>query len=342
MTGGGGVPLRVGIAGCGLIGQKRSGAVAGDRVVGAYDIDEDASRRLADAVGAKQCRSLDELLDVGPDVVVVAVTHEHLADIACSALSAGCHVLIEKPAGIGTADVDRVARAAEAAGRMVKVGFNHRFYPGIARAVSEARSGRFGRVLYMRARYGHGGRLGYEREWRTDPARSGGGEIVDQGMHLLDLSHWLLGDLPVHSALVRTHFWSAPVEDNAVLLLGSHGGVGDGSPWASLHVSWTEWKNLFSLEITCERAKWDVEGLVRSYGPQVLRVHRMRPELGPPDTEEVHYPDVDRSFELEWEQFAEAIRRDGELELWGDLASARYAWRCVESALAKSSGEPVT
>ncbi len=69
----------------------------------------------------------------------------------------------------------------------------------------------------MRARYGHGGRPGYEREWRADPKRSGGGELIDQGMHLLDLSHWLLGPLPLHSALLRTSFWDMPVEDNAVL-----------------------------------------------------------------------------------------------------------------------------
>jgi predicted dehydrogenase len=326
--------LGVGIVGCGLIGRKRSEALAGDVVVGTFDVDTSAAARLADDTGARACGSVEELLDLSPDVVVVAVTHDNLAGISCAALDAGCHVLVEKPAGIGTADIDRVSRAAERAGRIVKVGFNHRFHPGVARAVTEARSGEFGDLLYLRARYGHGGRPGYDREWRADPSRSGGGEIIDQGMHLLDISHWLLGELPLHSALLRTQFWQAPVDDNAVIVLGTPGGVGDRSPWALLHVSWTEWKNLFSVEITCERAKWEVQGLVRSYGPQVLRVHRMRPELGPPDTEEVRYPDVDRSFEREWEQFSAAVRADDGRELWGDLVSARYAWRCVEAAAA--------
>ena len=146
--------------------------------------------------------------------------------IACAALSSGAHVLVEKPAGIGVADIDRVAKAAIASGRLVKVGFNHRFHPGIARAICEARSGIYGDVLYLRARYGHGGRLGYEKEWRADPTLSGGGEIVDQGMHLLDLSYWLLGELPLARLVLRTQFWDAPVDDNAVLLLGEEGGVG--------------------------------------------------------------------------------------------------------------------
>ena len=152
--------------------------------------------------------------------------------------------------------------------------------------------------MHVRARYGHGGRVGYDREWRAEPARSGGGELIDQGMHLLDLTHWLAGPLPLHSALLRTQFWDTPVEDNAALLLG----VTDDrtAPWAMLHVSWTEWKNIFSLEVYCRTAKLQVDGLVRSYGPQVLRIYSMKPELGPPDLEETRYPEEDVSWRAEW------------------------------------------
>jgi predicted dehydrogenase len=303
-----------------------------DELVGCHDISQDAARALAAEAGGPAFDSFEDLLRLRPDVVVVAVTHDDLADLACVALDAGAHVLVEKPAGIGSADVERIAKAATRAGRLVKVGFNHRFHPGIRRAVAEARSGDHGSVMFARARYGHGGRPGYEHEWRADPRRSGGGEIVDQGMHLLDIFYWLFGALPVHSALLRTHFWSAPVDDNAVLVLGERGGVGEQSPWALMHVSWTEWKNLFSLEIYCTRAKFAVDGLVRSYGPQRLRTYRMRPTLGPPDLEEVTYPHEDRSWYEEWRHFAQAIRAADGRELLGDLNSAHYAWRCVEAA----------
>jgi predicted dehydrogenase len=321
--------MRVAIAGCGVIGHKRAAALgAGDDLVGCFDVAPDAAAALAAEHGGRACASLDELLSLAPDVMVVAATHDRLAELGIAALRAGAHVLVEKPAGLGVAQVDAIARAADTVGRRVKVGFNHRFHPGIARAITEARSGVHGDVLHARARYGHGGRPGYDREWRAVPERSGGGEIIDQGMHLLDLSHWLLGPLPLHSALLRTHFWNTPVDDNAALLLGdNHGRT---APWAMLHVSWTEWKNMFSLEIYCRTAKLQVDGLVRSYGPQTLRVYRMRPELGPPDVETVTYADEDGSWSAEWAHFIAAI--DDGSPLLGDLADARYAWSVVEQA----------
>jgi predicted dehydrogenase len=324
------MPARVGIIGCGLIGRKRADALDGDELVGCYDVAPEPTAALAADFDAAACGALDELWALEPDVVVVAVTHDRLADLGVAALEHGAHVLVEKPAGVSVAQVDALSVAADAAGRRVKVGFNHRFHPGIHRAITEARSGIHGDVLFARGRYGHGGRLGMEGEWRADVQRGGGGEIVDQGMHLLDLTHWLLGPLPLHSALVRTQFWDTEVDDNAALILGERA-VRD-APWAMLHVSWTEWKNLFSLEIYCRTAKLHVEGLVRSYGPQKLTIYKMKPELGPPDVEVLDYPDEDGSWLAEWRHFRAAIA-SGEPML-GDLADARFAWETIDAAYA--------
>jgi predicted dehydrogenase len=326
-------PLRVGIAGCGLIGTKRAEALGdGDTVVGTFDLVPEAARRLAEAHGASAHDSLDSLLAEAPDVVVAAVSHDQLAGLAEAALDAGSHVLVEKPAGVGTVQIERLQAAAERAGRQVKVGFNHRFHPGIARAAEEVHSGAHGELMHLRGRYGHGGRIGYDKEWRADPVRSGGGELVDQGMHLLDLTHWMAGPLPLHSALLRTHFWDTPAEDNAALILGDqHGRT---APWAMLHVTWTEWKNLFSLEIYCRTAKIQVDGLVRSYGSQTLRIYRMSPELGPPDLEEIAYGPEDTSWTAEWEHFAEGIDAGDGRRLNGSLEDALYAWTQVEAAYA--------
>ncbi len=328
-------PLSVGIAGCGLIGRKRAEALAaGDTVAGCFDIVPEAAEALAADHGCPALESLEALLESAPDVVVVATSHDQLAGLAERCLDAGAHVLVEKPAGLGTAQIERLQAAAERSGRRVKVGFNHRFHPGIARAAAEIHSGEHGELMHLRGRYGHGGRIGYDREWRAEPARSGGGELIDQGMHLLDLSHWMAGPLPLHSALLRTHFWDTPVEDNAALILGEPSGRT--APWAMLHVTWTEWKNLFSLEIYCRTAKLQVDGLVRSYGSQTLRIYRMAPELGPPELEEIAYDSQDSSWEREWEHFAEVLDADDDGSLNGDLGDAHYAWSQVEAAYAGS------
>ena len=325
--------LRVGLLGCGRMGAKRAAALGpSDSLLACFDVDAERTQALAGEHAATACESAQDVLSRRPDVVIVAVTHDELAPLAAMALDAGAHVLLEKPAGLGTDQVDRLIELEERGGRRVKVGFNHRFHPGIARLAEEVHSGRHGDLLHVRARYGHGGRPGYETEWRAVPERSGGGELTDQGMHLLDLTHWLAGELPLHSALLRTHFWDMTVEDNAALILGD-GDVREG-PWAMLHVTWTEWKNMFSLEVYCRRAKLQVDGLVRSYGPQRLRIYRMRPELGPPDVEQIDYPDEDPSWAAEWDHFAAAIDAADGRELLGDLRDARYAWEQVEAAYA--------
>jgi predicted dehydrogenase len=325
--------LTVAIAGCGLIGRERARALGpADRLLGATDPLSGRAQELVAVYGGRACEDFDELAALGADVVVVAATHEQLAPLTQRALDAGSHVLVEKPAALGTAQVEVLREVAERAGRRVKVGFNHRFHPALSDLAAEVHSGAHGPFMHLRGRYGHGGRLGYDREWRAQPERSGGGELIDQGMHLLDLSNWLAGPLPLHSALLRTHFWDMPVEDNAALVLGeAHGRQ---APWAMLHVTWTEWKNMFSLEVYCHTAKLQVDGLVRSYGPQTLRIYRMRPELGPPELEERTYGTADLSWTAEWEHFAAVVQSGG--RLLGDLDDAYHAWTQVEAAYASS------
>jgi predicted dehydrogenase len=325
--------LTVAIAGCGLIGCSRAQALGGrDRLLGAFDPVSERADALVAQHGGCACADMEQLFSLCADVVVVAATHDQLTPLAQRALQAGSHVLVEKPAAVSTSQVESLQNAAERAGRRVKVGFNHRFHPALRDLAAEVHSGVHGPLMHLRGRYGHGGRLGYEREWRAEPRQSGGGELIDQGMHLLDLTQWLAGPLPLHSALLRTHFWDIPVEDNAALVLGEP--QGRTAPWAMLHVTWTEWKNLFSIEVYCTTAKLQVDGLVRSYGPQTLRIYRMRPEMGPPDLEERTYGTEDRSWAAEWEHFASALESDA--RLLGDLEDAHYAWTQIEAAYASS------
>ncbi len=313
--------LRVGIVGCGLIGHKRAVALRDiDSVVGVVDTSAATAENLASELGAPALASLQQLIALRPDIVVVATTHDVLAPIGEALLLAGIDVLLEKPAGRTSSDIARLQAAELESGRLAFVGFNHRFHPGVAQIIKMARSGDFGDVMFVRARYGHGGRIGYDREWRADPYRSGGGELVDQGFHLIDISRCLLGELPIASAFTSTAYWDMPVDDNAVITLGTAGS--HHQPFATLHASCSEWKNIFDLEVYCRTAKFHLSGLQGSYGSQVLRIFRMRPEMGPPDVETIEFPPDDVSWAHEWEAACEAIA--SRVSQSGDLAAAAY------------------
>jgi predicted dehydrogenase len=135
------------------------------------------------------------------------------------------------------------------------------------------------------------------------PEKSGGGELVDQGMHLIDLARWFLGDFRDVQGMIATCFWNMPVEDNAFLLLRTAGGQ-----VASLHATWTEWKNLFSFEIYGRDAKLEISGLGGSYGVERLTYYRMLPEMGPPETTFWEYRRPDESWRAELLEFLEDIR----------------------------------
>src|SRR5262249_24030873 len=152
----------------------------------------------------------------------------------------------------------------------------HRYHPAVRKARELIEAGAVGELMFLRGRYGHGGRIGYHKEWRSNPSISGGGELIDQGVHLIDLSRWFLGDFEKISGIAQTFYWQMPVDDNSFLLLQT----GD-QKTAFLHCSCTEWKNLFSFELYGRSGKLHIEGLGGSYGPEKLTHYRMLPEMGP-------------------------------------------------------------
>ncbi len=320
--------MRVAIVGCGLVGGKRAKALGADaRLVAAVDADRTRAERLAaDHAG---CVAGTDWRPVvardGVDVVIVATTNDWLTPVACEAVRHGKHVLVEKPAARSPHELRPLLEAAATAGVTVKVGFNHRFHPALQRARSLFDEGAVGPLLYIRARYGHGGRLGYEREWRADPAVAGGGELLDQGVHLVDLSRWFAGDFVDVVGHIDTFFWKMPVEDNGFLLLKTAGGQ-----VAWLHASCTEWKNLFCFEVFGRDGKLQVDGLGGSYGVEQLAFHRMLPQMGPPETTVWEYPGEDISWCQEFQHFASCLR-EGRKPL-GSLDDALAALTIVHRA----------
>ena len=296
----------VGIIGCGLIGQKRAKALGEGRLLACADVSEARANALAGNSGAKAFADWRELLALPEiDVVVVATLHDSLAEITFAAVEAGKHVLVEKPAARTPTELEPVMRAAESRGVKVHVGFNHRYHRAFRKAREIYDTGALGELMFIRARYGHGGRIGYDKEWRAKPELSGGGELIDQGPHLIDLSRWFLGEFHDVQGFAHTYYWDMPVDDNSFLLLKT-----EKQQVAFLHASCTEWKNLFSMEIYGCNAKLEISGLGGSYGLERLTYFKMLPEMGPPETTSWEYPMVDDSWAVEMAEFYEDIRLD--------------------------------
>jgi predicted dehydrogenase len=323
--------VNVAIVGCGLIGQKRAALLGVCRLVACADLVRDRAERLAKAHGADASDDWRQVVkrdDV--QLVLISAVHKALPEITLEAVRHGKHCLVEKPAARRPHELDAVIAEARRTGALVRVGFNHRYHPAVLKARELVRAGAVGELMFLRARYGHGGRAGYDREWRADPDLSGGGELIDQGTHLIDLARLFLGDFAHVEGFAATYFWDMPVDDNAFVVLRTADRRA-----AFLHASCTEWKNLFSLEVYGRAGKLDLSGLGGSYGVERVTLYQMRPEMGPPDTTTWEYPRGDDSWRLELNDMLDDIRLGRQPS--PGLADAHAVLRVVEAVYARSA-----
>lgn len=323
-----GVGQRVVLIGCGLIGAKRLQALpAGWTVAAVFDLDRERAEAVAKLHGTVAATSVDEALaaSAGDALALVATSHESLASSASRALDLGLDVLVEKPGARSRAEFEPVVALAQERQALLRVGYNHRFHPSFVRVRELLPGLDAGPLMSIRARYGHGGRLGYEKEWRAQKERSGGGELLDQGSHLLDLARTFGGDLELRFSDLRTAFWDMEVEDNAYLAVETAGGA---LGW--LHASWTEWKNTFSFEVSYRNLKFEVSGLGGSYGTERLTLFEMLPEMGPPRTTIWEFPGADASWRLEFDDVVNA--RAGHPSVGATGADALATLAIIEEA----------
>jgi len=301
--------MRVGIVGAGFIGNKRAQALGDSKLTFVADVDETRAKTLAEKHSCSHTTDWEEVVKSDKvDIVIASTTNDFLVPVALESIKNGKHVLVEKPCARNPEELLKVVKAVEQhKGVKAKAGFNHRFHPALMKAKEIFDSGEIGKLMYIRARYGHGGRKGYDREWRAKPEICGGGEMIDQGIHLVDLARWFAGGFDEAIGYCATMFWDMCVEDNCFALLKNKGGQ-----IASLHASCTEWKNLFSFEIFCKHGKLDINGLGGSYGEETLTYYKMKPEMGVPGKFVHSWPGEDVSWRLEFKDFVDAIKKGRE------------------------------
>jgi predicted dehydrogenase len=353
--------LRVGVVGAGRMGRIRSLSAKAHsqcELVEVVDAIAEHARSLAAETGCRAGTDWQKLLERDDvDAIVVATPHKYLAPITTAALNAGKYVFCEKPGARNATEAETVLMAADGqtcteelgpAAPLVPrnksrlfVGFTLRHYPAVVQARDLIAAGVIGEPMYVRGRYGHGGRPGYHLEWRGDPEMSGGGELLDQGVHLIDLSRCFLGEFEQVFGSVSTYFWGSKqnpkdvgLEDNAFLSLRTNAGR-----LAWLHASWTQWKNLFSFEIYGEDGSLHINGLGGHYGKQQLQIVRRRSEGGPPEVQETDFASVKRQNSLdevwtkEWASFVSSVIDGGEKQNGNQAvlsASGVDAWEALK------------
>jgi predicted dehydrogenase len=308
----------VGIIGCGLIGARRAEVLTkfpNSKLAMLADTDLERANKLAERYGCAFTADWKQLIrNKEIDLIIISTTNDVLAEITIDALKHGKHVLVEKPAGRNPAEIKKIIRAYEKQNQgkigpsqlRLKVGYNHRFHPSFEKAKELIAKENIGEIMFIRARYGHGGRLGYDKEWRSSKDKAGGGEMLDQGSHLVDLCRYFMGDFSSAIGYCSNFFWDMEVEDNCFALLKTKAGQ-----VAQLHASCTQWKNIFSMEIFCKTGQLNIDGLGRSYGKETLTFYKMKPEMGIPDKQVFEW-DNDDSWEKEYQNLIDSIESGSE------------------------------
>ncbi len=303
--------LKVGIAGYGKMGQIREKTIQESEeaeVVAIYDVEE--HEHGDDKV--KLCSSYQELLDSDVDAVVISVYVNVAAEYSIRALNAGKHVFCEKPPSINAEEMRKVIEAERASNKVLKYGFNHRFHFSVMEAKKLINDGSMGELLWMRGVYGKAGSIDFDQNWRNYKNYSGGGILLDQGIHMLDLFRYFSEDeFECLSSCLTKSYWKTEFEDNAFLILKSM----NNNVVATLHSTANQWKHKFLLEMTFEHGYINLDGILsstRSYVPETLIVGRREFEdvtfaMGKPK-ETITYFENDRSWEFELNEFVGAIR----------------------------------
>jgi predicted dehydrogenase len=304
--------LRVGIAGFGVVGKRRKDCF--DRlplfqVVAVCDRTFEGEGTFAD--GVRYYQDYRRLLTEGLDVLVVCLTNDVAAEVTIAGLESGLHVFCEKPPGRSVEDILRVI-AHERRNPALKLmyGFNHRYHESVQDALRIMRTGELGRVINLRGMYGKAKLMTFNQpDWRTKREVAGGGVLLDQGIHMVDLMRLFGGDFGEVYSFISNRHWGYDVEDNAYAIMRTADGV-----VGMLNSSATQWRHRFHLDINLERGSLILGGILsgtKSYGAETLTVVQADPDndRGDPREQTTRY-NRDCSWDLEVVAFAEAIQHD--------------------------------
>jgi 1,5-anhydro-D-fructose reductase (1,5-anhydro-D-mannitol-forming) len=326
--------IRYGIIGYGKMGQTRHQAVQRNGTGEVVAIHGYPGDPVPEALAAPSVEAI--LADPRIQAVFICSVNAMNRPLTIAALRAGKHVFCEKPPAFTAAEVEQIRQVEAATGRILMYGFNHRHHGAAVRMKAIVDGGSFGRVLWMRGRYGKSVDENYLSTWRADPDLAGGGILIDQGIHMLDLFLHLAGNFDEVQAMTSHLYWNIPgIEDNVFAQFRNS----DTGCVASLHSTMIQWRHLFALEVFMEQGYMVLNGLKTgsgSYGAEQLVVARNR-SVAPAATwaeESSQTWDADESWDREAQAFARWIATGEPGENAGDSLSALRVMRLVDAIYA--------
>lgn len=321
--------LNVGIIGLGKMGHIRAKAISSHPKLDLSAVCDVIESKSNDFPKCKFFQDYNELLKQGVDAVFVCTPNRYAPEVAVAALERGIHVFCEKPAGRNLDDVIRMQKAEKTnPGIKLKFGFNHRYHEAVREAKSVVDSGRLGRIMWIRGTYGKAGGPSYDKEWRGKPEVSGGGILIDQGVHMVDLVRMFCGDFEDIHSFITCSYWQIDVEDNAFVIMRNAAGQ-----IAMIHSSATQWQHRFLMDIYLEKGYLTIHGILsstRTYEPETLKMavclydNDGYPLPNPQETLTLY--EEDRSWYLEVDDFALCILKDKPV----DVGSSQDAYKVME------------
>lgn len=302
--------INIAIIGMGKIGKVRAQTVKDNKhtkLVAAFDVD---STQLDEFDNIIKCSTVDEIFEIKElDAVIICTFNKYAPGYSIKALESNLHVFCEKPPARTSQELGEVIEIENKYNLILKYGFNHRYHHSVIEAKKLIENNVFGQLLWMRGVYGKAGGNQYTQNWRNDKDESGGGILIDQGIHMLDLMRFFAGDFVEVKSMVKTNYWDIKVEDNAFAIMQTKDHI-----LASVHSSATQWRHKFLLEMSFENGYINLEGILsgsRSYGDETLTIAKKQFEndtfaMGKPREEKIFF-DTDESWRLELEEFVDCI-----------------------------------
>jgi predicted dehydrogenase len=264
--------LKVGIAGYGVVGKRRRESIdlhPALKTIAVCDRFFPNDGTFED--GVRYYTKYDRLLHENLDILFVCMTNDVAPEVTIAGLEKGLHVFCEKPPGRNLGDIVSVMACEKNHPNLkLKYGFNHRYHDSVRDALRIMKNQELGTLISMRGVYGKSKMLSFDSDWRTKRVLAGGGILLDQGIHMVDLMRLFAGDfIDIHSFISNSH-WHHDVEDNAYALMRTSDGV-----VAMLHSSATQWRHRFELDITLSRGMVVLSGILsgsKSYGAETILI----------------------------------------------------------------------